>query len=515
MEAITPFDIPLLNNEICQYLSREDLTRCVLVSKDWAAWFSPALWRDLDFRRSRTVDIHTLSRHWEHVRAVRNICMWKAGTIRELLPLLRLQRLDFDGSSDRGGVHLTEIRVLPVLEKMSTLQHLRISLELDRDNIYQQWIRTLEALPHLKSLILKCQQFLRGKVILDFLQKCHRLERLSLYLSGVVDYNEEEDRQEYRDAKAEMKRMPEMRLCELSLCSGIQLIEENIIQPLLERCPRIERLELDGGTTQPTLQHLSKMLKENKLPMLRHLVAGGLYEYHLQVAFAEVLSQCGLESITFWNYPSELVVQSLVKYHYRSLTKLSIHLMEISTWTFAELMAGLPNLRSFTGSIQHDYNYSYKGLPLDTHWKCVDLRSLRLRLSVYGPDIIGGSRWATSTAKPRLDYVFSEVAKLESLQELIIECRVNNLFLKKHGYLTRLADLKELKVFDLAKVSHKSFGKQEALWMANNWPKLLQVYAEDVPAIFNDTLLEKRPMVEITQRQYQVWHQCHISIHQR
>src|SRR5688572_21658371 len=56
MEKITPFDIPLLNNEICQYLSRKELAHCVLVSKAWAGWFSPALWRDLDYR-NETPDI--------------------------------------------------------------------------------------------------------------------------------------------------------------------------------------------------------------------------------------------------------------------------------------------------------------------------------------------------------------------------------------------------------------------------------------------------------------------------
>jgi hypothetical protein len=164
-------------------------------------------------------------------------------------------------------------------------------------------------------------------------------------------------------------------------------------------------------------------------------------------------------------------------------------------------MAGLPNLRSFRGSIQHDYS-PFKDLPLATHWVCVGLRNLQLGLRTHTSDTVGDSRWKGSAAKLQFDYVFSEVAKLEGLQELIIECDMKNLYLKRHGYLAQLAGLKELKVFDLAKVSHKSFGKQEALWMVKNWPKLLQVYAVDIPAIFNETLLEKRPMVEITRRRF-------------
>jgi hypothetical protein len=148
-----------------------------------------------------------------------------------------------------------------------------------------------------------------GKVIPRILQLCHRCRRLTLRFSTEIGYIEEGDTQEYKDARAAIEEMPEMRLCELSCCSGNELVGENILQPLLERCPRMEKLDLSIGTTGSTFQHFFKMLKENKLPKLRHLITAGPYESHLQAAFSEALShvEYGIESLTFWH---NLVIQS-------------------------------------------------------------------------------------------------------------------------------------------------------------------------------------------------------------
>ncbi|KAK3823162.1 MAG: hypothetical protein J3Q66DRAFT_138599 [Benniella sp.] len=466
MEKTTPFDIPLLINEICQYLSRKDLIRCVLVSKAWAASFSMVLWRDLDCKRA-TPDILTLTRQRDHIRIMRNISMRIEGTIRELLPSLHLQRLEFWDISSGKGVHRSEIRVLPLLEKIPTLQHLQISLSLGHDNVCQQWIGTLAGLSRLESLSLKCDEFVDGKVIQDVLRLCHRLERLSLEIPNNDRHIEEENRQEYRDAKVAIERMPEMRLRELSFTASAHLsypalVEENILRPLLERCPRMEKLILGSIQQETTLQHLSKVLKDNKLPRLRHFVIGYLQGIHSQEALAEALShvEYGIESLVF---------------------------------------QGLPNLRSFRSTIKVD-GYS-EDIP-DKHWECHELKILRLRLYGLGDGIFDGSTWRRPTTKLQLDYVFSEVAKLTSLQVLILGDDVKDLYLNRHKYLAQLANLKELKVFDLAEISHKAFGKQEALWMVKNWPKLLQVYARNAPVTFKEILQEKRPLIEVLNQGY-------------
>jgi len=58
-----------------------------------------------------------------------------------------------------------------------------------------------------------------------------------------------------------------------------------------------------------------------------------------------------------------------------------------------------------------------------------------------------------------------------------------DLYLKKHVYLDQLADLKQLRIFDLVVTPHETFGEQEVLWMAMNWPKLLLVYDQGAPMI--------------------------------
>ncbi|KAK3823164.1 MAG: hypothetical protein J3Q66DRAFT_366348 [Benniella sp.] len=211
MGTITPFDIPLLNNKLSQYLSRSDLTRCVLVSKAWAGWFPPALWRDVD-------DILALTRQQEHIRIIRRISIRRGRAIRLQLADLRLQRLEF--KSMLGGAHRTELRVLHVLERIPTLQHLQISLTLHLEHIHQQFIQTLEPLTCLESLSLTCPHIMKGMAIQQVLQLCRGLQCLALNLLGREHDIEEEEEQEYRDAKVAIEEMSEMRLCELTILRG-------------------------------------------------------------------------------------------------------------------------------------------------------------------------------------------------------------------------------------------------------------------------------------------------------
>jgi hypothetical protein len=85
--------------------------------------------------------------------------------IREQLPFLRLQRLEFFGTSSED-----ELLVLRALEGISTLWHLQIALSLNRSDVHQQWIRKLEALPHLESLALSSVYIVDGEVMQDILQ---------------------------------------------------------------------------------------------------------------------------------------------------------------------------------------------------------------------------------------------------------------------------------------------------------------------------------------------------------
>ncbi|KAF9361560.1 hypothetical protein BGX34_007069 [Mortierella sp. NVP85] len=487
MSKVTPFDIPLLINAICRHLSCEDLKYCMLVSKAWSTWSASVLWRDLNCER-KTPDIPTLRRHQEHIRIVQNITMWSIRDSGERLPFPHVQRLEFKDDSSEDGIHRTEIRVLPLLEGITSLQHLKITLSLDRDNIYRQFVRTLESLPQLESLSLRCQWFIDGKVIQDILRVCHRLECLSLVFLGKDRHITEEDRQEFIDTRVEIQKMPEMRLRELSFDAYSDLVVENILHPLLERCPRIEKLD-PGSYTTSSNRHLSKLFKENKFPKLRHLVAGGR-------DIAEALShvECGLESLVFRGNPSEPVIQTLSQYH-SCMTKL--HVTGVSLWEFSDLMAGLPNLQTFKSYMRPDYEGSSRDIPFEKHWECVNLMNLRLYVEGWGNGATIEHEQKGSRRMLALDYVFSEIAKMTSLQVLFLDYRIADLYFMENGYLTRLADLKQLRDFDLGSNLGGVIGKEEALWMIKNWPKLLRVYGPPTLVEFEMTLRRKRPQIQV------------------
>ncbi|KAF9364081.1 hypothetical protein BGX34_002583 [Mortierella sp. NVP85] len=477
---ITPFDIPLLNNEICQFLSRKDLAHCVQVSKAWAAWFIPALWRDLD-----RPDILTSTRQQEHIQGVRCISMRQMGPILALQSCTNLQRLDF---KDSGG---DQLQVLQVLGKISTLRHLQIGLFLEDDNICQQWIRVLEALPRLESLILTSGQLVDGKFIQKMLQLCIGYKRLAFTFTD--EETSVRNEQDYQDTRAAIERMPNMQLRELSLNSRCDHYEMNIFQPLLDRCPRIEKLTL---CSMLTLQHLSKALKEKRLPQLRHLA---VKTYAKQSCLAELLSydEGGLESFEVATRIGKQVAQSLIQYHHQSLRRLRFGQTGILLSALSEVMTALPNLQSLEATVLPLYEGDITNILLDKHWVCVGLKSLRLKVDTrYYHGAVGSTEWEGSMHKRGIDYVFSETSKMKSLQDLSIGCRQRGLYLIQSGYLTQLGDLKQLEVFDLTGSPSEEFGRDEALWMANNWPRLVQVRRHGTLGIFKQTLLEKRPQVE-------------------
>ncbi|KAF9343435.1 hypothetical protein BGX34_006777 [Mortierella sp. NVP85] len=304
---------------------------------------------------------------------------------------------------------------------------------------------------------------------------------------------EEEDRQEYRNVGAAIERIPQMRLGELVLSSIPGIVMENILHPLLERCPSIEKLHLGKIYALRTLEHLAKTLKENKLPTLRHLTLGRLYSDGK--ALEKVVSHiaCGLDSFVLEDEQAHMMAPFLIQHHSRSLTRLE---MGLSPWLLSDLMAGLPCLQTVRFIIYVDDDDEVTDVrPPDKDWKCVDLRNLQLYLALYIHYGIGDDEWKGSFAKMCMDHVFSQVGKLRRLQELNLGCK-RDMYLKKHGYLEQLAGLKQLKVLDLTKTNYTWLEKQEASWMAENWPKLLQICPDHLPAIFKKTLLRERPLVE-------------------
>ncbi|KAK3823156.1 MAG: hypothetical protein J3Q66DRAFT_330981 [Benniella sp.] len=183
----------------------------------------------------------------------------------------------------------------------------------------------------------------------------------------------------YKDTRAEIENMPEMRLRELALEAWLDIVVENIFQPLLERCPRTEKLLVERQACCLIVKHLVKTLKENKLPELRHLTLDTYYsQSNVDGALDVALSciACGLNSLVLQGFLGDLFIQPLIEYHSRSLTTLDMLQTPISLWAFSDLMAGLPCLRTVRSDMDQDQYDLEDILPLDKEWKCIGLKSL-------------------------------------------------------------------------------------------------------------------------------------------
>ncbi|KAI8351955.1 hypothetical protein B0O80DRAFT_455112 [Mortierella sp. GBAus27b] len=475
MEKIVPFDIPILSREICQYLSSEDLSRCTLVSKTWLAWFSPALWRDISFRRG-SPDLEVLAKQQEHVHTVRELAMVTAGTIRQRLTFPNLQRLEFSRGWNNSGLHRTELRVLQTLEGIQTLRHLRISLALHHHDVHQQWIRTLQALTHLKKLELLCHQFVGGMAIFEFLQQCHRYEYLELEFGGFNHNIDREDRDECNALKTAIEQMQDMRLREVAFITSIDIYTETVLIPLLERCPLLETLNLERLNHSASLRLIASILSDGSLPNLRHYRAGTICGDSSQDAHVKFLGSLrpGLESFGVNGDPGTATIEALVQHHAHSLTDLNLNTTPVSMSTFSSLMAGLPNLRSMKAHIGTEGMLDISiDRAVDIEWTCVDLRSLDMHLDTphksYGyrsrkkaRRVIDGRCWRGSKAQRCLDYVFSQITKLRDLETLHLESTQHDLFVMKSGYLGQLAGLKRLRAFDLDETMPKDFGELQS-----------------------------------------------------
>ncbi|KAF9344714.1 hypothetical protein BGX26_003996, partial [Mortierella sp. AD094] len=66
--SLSIFDISLIKDVVTQYLDRHELARCVLVSKEWSAWFSPVLWRTVYFQGRPATTMEALEQNRDRAR---------------------------------------------------------------------------------------------------------------------------------------------------------------------------------------------------------------------------------------------------------------------------------------------------------------------------------------------------------------------------------------------------------------------------------------------------------------
>ena len=246
-------------------------------------------------------------------------------------------------------------------------------------------------------------------------------------------------------------------------------------------------------TTAPII---CKILNENGLPELQCFILRGHSIQGIQRHIAKVLrSNKPMDSLVLHLGPDQgPVVQSIVEHH-KFLKLLDLGTSELSMLALQEIMTSLPALRSL--SAYTNIEVGANGESTQRHWACKEIISLQLRLHTRRTEsTMASDKWADSIQKQGLDHIFSETARMKGLQELQIGYS-RELYTMESGYLTQLADLKQLWMFDLVLTPDTKFGKIEALWMADNWPRLIQVYSRGASEVFCRTLLERRPLMKI------------------
>ncbi|KAI8595133.1 hypothetical protein EDD21DRAFT_409317 [Dissophora ornata] len=185
MEDISVFDIPLLNREVTQRLSKHDLKQCCLVSKQWYEWFIPVLWHSIELPHS--------------VKA-------------------------FEATSP-------------------FLKNLNIKLSLNHVEVYNQLLHTLQSLQHLQKLKLACDNYVNPVYYQQIIENCRHCESIGLTFGCYTEYIK--NKEQYALAKSGFEKMPDTRLRELFFKFHTSSQQTHILAPLLQCSPLLESLHLE------------------------------------------------------------------------------------------------------------------------------------------------------------------------------------------------------------------------------------------------------------------------------
>ncbi|KAG0256407.1 hypothetical protein BG011_004573 [Mortierella polycephala] len=546
--TLSIFDIPYIQEDIAQYLLRQDLAHCVLVSKPWHGWFAPSLWQSLDETAIRTpIALSTLQKYQAHVRSLKARPHWLAYVADQTqIQFTNLQTLTM--SSDAEISLELEQRALGFIERYSAvLRTLRLCISHKRSRI-KGGLDSMEALvnclripfPRLTELDLIYQRIRHESSIMTLITICcqHPLESFRFRVRGdqgprLLGFFDAlyENRATPDTVWFDQKPMTRIRNLYIEMPNSIQ--ENQLLIPLLKKCPLLQRLEFSAIHSQETIAAMTTMLKDKSLfPGLRHIYIGGLgrgFMRNVDDALACLLFECGdgmqlepsmsnqghvsgqglrwrerdqmdevMETrpalLSFGTDPTcntPLTYAALRQHHAHTLSYLDLTRGFLDIYAFANLMATLEGLKaakvwvvlfdSKSGLV--DLNEFGLGKTLQNQWVCKDLRKLEVffeRASNTGGSVPFQPGDGT-LQDVFLEYAFTRIGSMTALEELVYEGWFRILRLNG-GYLDRLRNLKRLKELDLVKESIV-FGVKEAEWILEHWSRLTQIRGQRLPAM--------------------------------
>ncbi|KAI7826205.1 hypothetical protein BC939DRAFT_447265 [Gamsiella multidivaricata] len=533
MEKESIFDSPLVKSEVAKYLSNNDLAQCALVSKKWSAWFLPALWRSikfgqLSFGQLSTISSEGLKRHQGHIQSLQGY-QFNSAAQPYVWSYPNLTSLEFGPGFGRHGRRV-DLATLKMVAGSPHLEHLKISLNLDHVDVYQELRRVLQSLTRLKSLELHLIEFIEPVVIQDILEICSRVKFLSVFLQSATYFMPGDEGAQLKLATEAMKRMQDTQVQHLEFQATDGSLELSILPLFLKKCPMLESLSLPSLCQEQTMEQVVEIIKERTCPKLKHWSHGrvtysGMSEDLFLETFRATKSgtgeydsdgdwmEGGLKTIAV-GYPvalDERVIRTITEYHGTTLTTMNTPGFTMDLPSLTLLLSGLPALKSLAATVTlpnastHDPDLE---LTKKTSWACTGLKYLDVTCNTTGTfKVPGGKRWDASAEKTCTDYLFSQIGSLTQLEELILRTGMFDPFILKNGYLMPLSGLSNLKTLRLPRQYNIRMGVKEAEWMAENWTSLVYVAIEVVSRAlvsdeksreaFEATLKEKRPSVEI------------------
>ncbi|KAF9169013.1 hypothetical protein BGX21_007466 [Mortierella sp. AD011] len=413
------FDIPLLLDEISQYLSQTDLQACVRVSKIWSMRFIPILWRTLDLKNcGQTHRLFNFNWKHTHIRTIKSGSLWffeaLAGLHRYKHPfhfhspnLRSIKWTYYFPDKHKPG---SDDLVLDFFKAHSTLQDISLRFNI----ITPALIATLDKrhLPSLKSF-----SFIGGKkiendtTVQQLIHACAWLETLKIEVSHEEDIPKKQNANLYQKRKTIMESMPTTRLRKLSIDLYCPFQEAVTLVPLLRKSPLLQDLRIFSSPGNNTSVSIAAALREEGCcPELKTLTIKqeGITDNEL----AELVNACTSSLCPSKSYESSLTRATFDKVHrdFKSLTVISkacgpltacaltqdcaqsLVALDIGQYkliylgNFITLVSNLPGLQKlFVGRIyfvslaQGGKNSLVKAL--DTPWVCRDLKCLGFRLS--------------------------------------------------------------------------------------------------------------------------------------
>ncbi|KAF9356904.1 hypothetical protein BGX34_009702 [Mortierella sp. NVP85] len=537
---ISVFDIPLLKDRVTQYLSPQDLSRCVLVSRSWFDWFTPPLWRTVDYANCKIISpegLAALTRHQDFVQTILAFHKYLPCRPVSHKPPRNLQTLEHSPSWTTLDGDLT---LLNLVKAMPTLKSLTLTLTLSNEEVHKRLIDTLFSLPRLHKFDLTCHYKTSSNTIQQVIRACSRFEYLRLSLGGMMPTGTclddcDNDPEQYNIAKRAMDQMPDTQIRELSICLSHAKQEPILLIPLLERCPLLTKLDLEWLRDRRTLGWVAEVLERQSFSQLKHVRLGALEDHgakdeeiaglinalrlvrsnlmvrscsdnsdHDHVSMKGGLETFEVEAILPFEKHS---VQSLIRCHAATLTVLDLmSLRQLKCQLFVDLMGSLPKLRTVMAPVWLGHTQDTDPSAFETPWMCVGIKDLELGLQLTGAasDHQAGSG---SLTDQYIRYMFTQIGRLTELEEwkLVSWTELINVGV---GYLDLLAGLKRLKCLDLRRCPNNRLDVKEAEWMLEHWTSLIQLFLYrgrkrsaryiDMPHHHvKETLLSKRPWMRI------------------